>query len=205
MGTVLSRDKGERAVELARDSMRSYVVDGKRERPGCMKDVFYERTGVAARLNSTRGRRRVRGSGVSYRRGKHLSEAIVDAVIEASDSCEGTSEVSRCELDSVTITLCVLSSVEEVGEDAVERCEIGKHGAIVESGRDTGWMLPTVPVERGWTATELLDRTCRKSGIDRGCWRDDGSDTKVYLFEGQVFREKSPGGEVTEVELIASV
>ncbi|MDZ7688530.1 MAG: TIGR00296 family protein [Halobacteriales archaeon] len=205
MGTVLSRDKGERAVELARDSMRSYVVDGKRERPGCMKDVFYERVGAAVRLNSTRGRRRVRGSGVSYKRDKHLSQSIVDAVIEASDSCEGTSEVNRCELDSVTLTLCVLSSVEEVGEDAVDVCEVGKHGVIVESGRDTGWMLPTVPVERGWTATELLDRTCRKSGIDHGCWRDDSSKSTVYLFEGQVFREQKPGGEVKEVELVASV
>jgi uncharacterized protein (TIGR00296 family) len=205
MGTVLSRDKGERAVELARDSMRSYVADGKRERPGCMKDVFYERVGAAVRLDSTRGRRRVRGSGVSYKRDKHLSQAIVDASIEASESCEGTSEVSRCELGSVSVTLCVLSSVEEVGEEAAEKCEVGKHGAIVENGRDTGWMLPTVPVERGWTADELLDRTCRKSGIDHGCWRDETSDSTVYLFEGQVFREQNPDGRVNEVELVASV
>jgi hypothetical protein len=205
MGTVLSREKGERAVQLARDSMRSYVADGKRERPGCMKDVFYERVGAAVRLNSTRGRRRVRGSGVSYKRDKHLSQAIVDAVIEASDECEGTSEVNKCELGSVTVTLCVLSSVEEVGKDAAEKCEVGKHGAIVESGRSTGWMLPTVPVERGWTATELLDRTCCKSGIDQGCWRDSSSNSNVYLFEGQVFSERQPGGEVEEVELVASV
>ena len=205
MGTVLNREKGERAVELARDSMRSYVADGKRERPGCMKDVFYERVGAAVRLDSTRGRRRVRGSGVSYKRDKHLSQAIVDAVIEASDECEGTSEVSGCELDSVTITLCVLSSVKEVGEEAAEKCEIGKHGAIVESGRSTGWMLPTVPVEHGWTATELLDRTCRKSGIDHGCWRNASSESNVYLFKGQVFSERQPGGEVEEVELLASV
>jgi len=205
MGTVLSIDKGRRAVGLARDSMRSYVADGKRERPGCMTDVFYERVGAAVRLDSTRGRRRVRGSGVSYKRGKHLSQAIVDAVLEASDSCEGTSKISRSELDSVTVTLCVLSSVEEVSEDAADVCEIGKHGAIVENGRDTGWMLPTVPVERGWSATELLDRTCCKSGIDRGCWRDGSSDTKVYLFEGQVFQEQAPDGTVNEVELVASV
>lgn len=205
MGTVLSTEKGDRAVELARDSVRSYVADGKRERPGCMKDVFYERVGAAVRLDSTRGRRRVRGSGVSYKRDKHLSQAIVDASIEASESCEGTSEVSGCELGSVSVTLCVLSSVEEVGEDAAERCEIGRHGAIVENGRDTGWMLPTVPVERGWSAAELLDRTCRKSGIDHGCWRDGSSDSTVYLFEGQVFREQNPDGRVKEVELLASV
>jgi uncharacterized protein (TIGR00296 family) len=205
MGTVLSPEKGEKAVELARDSMRSYVADGKRERPGCMEDVFYERVGAAVRLDSTRGRRRVRGSGVAYRRDKHLSEAIVDAVIEASSECEGTSEVGRCELDSVAVTLCILSSVEEVGEDAADVLEVGEHGAIVENGRDTGWMLPTVPVERGWSAGEFLDRTCSKAGINEGCWRDDTSGSSVYLFEGQVFREQNPGGGVKELELVAGV
>jgi uncharacterized protein (TIGR00296 family) len=205
MGTVLNAEKGEKAVELARDSMRSYVADGKRERPGCMKDVFYERVGAAVRLDSTRGRRRVRGSGVSYKRDKHLSEAIVDAVIEASSECEGTSEVGRCELDSVSLTLCVLSSVEEVGAEAAEEFEVGNHGAIVESGRDTGWMLPTVAVERGWSADEFLDRTCSKAGISQGCWRDETSRSSVYLFEGQVFREKEPGGGVKELELVAGV
>jgi uncharacterized protein (TIGR00296 family) len=205
MGTVLNADKGERAVELARDSMRSYVADGKRERPGCMEDVFYERVGAAVRLDSTRGRRRVRGSGVSYKRDKHLSEAIVDAVIDASAECEGTSEVSRCELDSVAITLCVFTSVKEVGQEATREFEVGSHGAIVENGRNTGWMLPTVAVERGWSAPEFLDRTCSKAGIDEGCWRDESSASSVYLFEGQVFREQEPGGGVNELELVASV
>jgi uncharacterized protein (TIGR00296 family) len=205
MGTVLNAEKAEKAVELARDSMRSYVADGKRERPGCMEDVFYERIGAAVRLDSTRGRRRVRGSGVSYGNDEHLSEAIVDAVIDASSECEGTSEVSRCELDSVAITLCVFSSVKEVGDDAVQKFEVGNHGAIVESGRDTGWMLPTVAVERGWSSAEFLDRTCSKAGIDEGCWRDDTSASSVYLFEGQVFREQEPGGGVKELELVAGV
>jgi uncharacterized protein (TIGR00296 family) len=205
MGTVLNAEKGERAVELARDSMRSYVADGKRERPGCMTDVFYEHMGAAVRLDSTRGRRRVRGSGVSYGGDEHLSESIVDAAIGASDECEGTSEVSRCELGSVAVTLCVLSSVDEVGAGAPDFFEVGRHGAIVENGRDTGWMLPTVPVERGWGAEELLDRTCSKAGIDEGCWRDEDSRSSVYLFEGQVFREQEPCGVVKELELVASV
>ncbi|MFP4174889.1 MAG: AMMECR1 domain-containing protein, partial [Halobacteriales archaeon] len=129
----------------------------------------------------------------------------VDAVIDASSECEGTSEVSRCELSSVAVTLCILSSVEEVGADAADSLEIGSHGAIVESGRDTGWMLPTVPVERGWSADEFLDRTCSKAGIEEGCWRDDTSGSSVYLFEGQVFREQEPGGGVKELELVAGV
>lgn len=205
MGTVLNAEKGEKAVELARNSMRSYVADGKRERPGCMTDVFYERVGAAVRLESTRGMRRVRGSGVSYKREKQLSEAIVDAVIEASSSCEGTSELSRCELDSVSVTLCVFDEVEEVDGDAAEKLEVGRHGAIVENGRDSGWMLPTVPVERSWSPAQFLDRTCSKAGIDERCWDDETTGSTVYLFDGQVFEEQSPDGEVRELELVASV
>jgi len=199
LGTVLSKQKGERAVELARDSIRSYVEEGKRERPGCMKEVFYDRVGASVRLDSTRGRRRVRGSGVSYKRDKQLSEAIVDASIEASEECKGTSEVSSCELDSVAVTLCIMPSVEEVSDSPAEAVEVGRHGVVVEDGRNRGWMLPTVPVERDWSPTQLLDRTSCKAEIGNGGWRED--DVSVYAFEGQIFREREPGGGVEEVEL----
>jgi len=164
-----------------------------------MKEVFYDRVGASVRLDSTRGRRRVRGSGVSYKRDKQLSEAIVDASIEASEECKGTSEVSSCELDSVAVTLCIMPSVEEVSDSPAEAVEVGRHGVVVEDGRNRGWMLPTVPVERDWSPTQLLDRTSCKAEIGNGGWRE--GDVSVYAFEGQTFREREPGGGVEEVEL----
>lgn len=199
MGAVLSTKTGERAVELARNSVRSYVDEGKRERPGCMDEAFYNRVGASVRLDSTRGRRRVRGSGVSYKRDKHLSETIVDAAIEASEACKGTSEVSSCELDSVSVTLCIMPSVKDVTDSPAEAVEIGRHGVVVEDGHNRGWMLPTVPVERDWSAAQLLDRTSCKAELGETGWRKEG--VSVYAFEGQIFREREPSGDVEEVEL----
>ncbi len=180
--------------------MESYVANGKRERPGCMKDVFYDRLGASVKLRSTRGRERVRGSGVSYKRDKHLSEAIVDAVIEASSEKSGTDELSKCELDNVSVTLCVLDSIEHV-EQPSEELNLGRHGIIVEGKESSSWLMPTVPLERGWSVEEALDRTSCKARLDRGAWRN-GS-VEVYSFEAQIFQEEEPDGEVDEVELAA--
>ncbi|MDY6775257.1 MAG: TIGR00296 family protein [Halobacteria archaeon] len=200
--SVLSHEKGKAAIELARESMESYVINGQREHPGSMEDVFYERTGVLIKLSSTRGRGSVRGSAGSYHRDKHFSEAIIDAVIEASDSSSGTSEIEESELRSISITLCALDSIDEVADPETD-VEVGRHGLIVETSDESGWMLPTMPVEHGWSSAEFLDRVCCKAGscnngqMGRGSWKQDN--VSVYTFEGAVFRERSPGGDVEEV------
>lgn len=195
---VLGLDIGEEAINLARDSMESYVVNGKREYPGSMVDTFYNRIGAFVILNSTRGRRSVRGSAGSYLREKQFSEAIVDAAIEASSSSSGRSEIRKCELDAISVTLCAVHSVD-ILEGGHPDIEIGRHGLIVERGSDSGWMLPHMPVEYDWSETEFLDRTCCKAGLGRGAWMSD--DVVIHTFEGQIFREKEPNGEVEEIAL----
>lgn len=198
MADELGREDAQAAIELARTAIESYVNDGKRERPGCMEEVFYERTGVFVKLTSTRGPGRVRGSAGSFRREKQLSDAIVDAAIEAASGTTGRSEVERCELEALAVTLCLLDGIEELGRDADDELTVGRHGLIVEGGDGSAWMLPTMPVECDWSATEFLDRTCCKAGLSRGAWRDD--DVTVYGFEGVIYREDEPAGTATVVE-----
>lgn len=199
MSSELGVDEAFEAIELARMAVASYVREGKRERPGCMDEVFYERTGVFIRLTSTRGRGKVRGSAGSFRREKQLSEAIVDAAIEASSGTTGRSEIEACELDAITVTLGLIDGIEQLEGPPESAVELGCHGLIVEGDEGSGWMLPTVPVEHGWSATEYLDRTCCKAGFNRGAWRDD--DVTVYCFQGQIFEEDRPGGAIEEIEL----
>ncbi|XGI84013.1 TIGR00296 family protein [Halorutilales archaeon Cl-col2-1] len=202
--SFLSHEKGKAAIDLAREAMESYVLNGQREHPGSMEDVFYERTGVLIKLSSTRGRGSVRGSAGSYHRDKQFSEAIIDAVIEASEPSSGTSEIEESELGSIEITLCALDSIDEVDNPRAE-VEVGRHGLIVETSDESGWMLPTMPVEHGWSSAEFLDRVCCKAGscnngqMGRGSWKEDS--VNVYIFEGRVFRERNPGGGVEEVSL----
>jgi AMMECR1 domain-containing protein len=55
-------------------------------------------------------------------------------------------------------------------------------------------MYPTLPVEHGWSPGEYLDRICRKAGLPPEAWTDEAVD--VTLFDGVVFRERTPEGSV---------
>ena len=199
MGTVLPPERQKEAMKLARESMSSYVKSGRRNRPGCMEDEFYDRTGVLVKLQSVRGRNSVRGSAACYKRGKQMSDAIVDAVIEASGNSGGLSEVTEREVDSISITLCLLNELREIDDDHSRKIDIGRDGVIVEDDRDKGWILPTMPVEHDWTVPKFLDRACCKAGLSAGEWRKNHVTT--YAFNGQILRENEPAGKVDELDL----
>ncbi len=69
----------------------------------------------------------------------------------------------------------------------------------MERGLARGLLLPQVPVDEGWTSEEFLSHTCMKAGLMPDCWLDE--ETKIYTFEGIVFAETSPKGEVVERSL----
>jgi len=93
----------------------------------------------------------------------------------------------------------VLSEPEPLKVKPVDRpghLVIGRDGIIVERGLYRGLLLPQVPVEQGWGPEEYLEYGCLKAGISPDAWVDDL--TKVYTFQGQIFQETSPKGEVVE-------
>lgn len=191
----LTYDDGARAVELARESVESYVLNGQREQPGSMRDAFYARTGVFVRLESTRGRRSLRGCSGTYQSNDQLGHGIVDAAIQAASEDSCGSEVEPAELSNITVSVCVVSSFR-ASEDPVASIDLGTHGAAVANGSDTGWLYPTIPVENNWTVEEYLDRTCRKAKLPPRAWQND--DVTVTVFEGQIFEERDPEGGVVE-------
>ncbi|MFB6138121.1 MAG: TIGR00296 family protein [Halobacteriaceae archaeon] len=187
----LSYDDGARAVELARESVESYVVNGQREQPGSMRDAFYNRTGVLVRLVGAGGR--LRGCAGACESDDQLGRAIVEAAIGAASGDSCGSEVEPAELPSVSVSVFVVSDVV-LTDDPERDLEVGRHAAVVEGGDGDGWLYPTVPLENGWSPMEYLDRTCRTAGLPPTAWSDE--EVGVTLFDGQVFRERSPGGEI---------
>ena len=192
----LSYDDGARAVELAREAVESFVRHGQREQPGSMREAFYARTGAFVRLESTRGRGRLRGCAGAWETSDQLGHAIVEAAIKAvsGDSCG--SEVEPKELENLSVSVCIVSSTL-LTNDPLEDLEIGIHGVAVDGGNTHGWLYPTVPVENDWSGAEFLSRTCRKAKLSPTAWQDD--ETMVTLIEGQVFRERPDGGAVEEL------
>ncbi len=195
---TLSYEDGARTVELAREAVEAYVLNGQREQPGSMRDAFYARTGAFVRLRSTRGRRSLRGCAGGYQGDEQLGHAIVDAAIEAASDDSCGSEIRAAELDSITVSVCTVTDVVLTDRPA-EDLELGRHGVAVDAGGDRGWLYPTVPVENGWSAEEYLSRVCRTSKLAPEAWKHE--DTMVTLFEGDVFRERDPEGSVERLQV----
>ncbi|WP_277554801.1 TIGR00296 family protein [Halobaculum limi] len=192
----ISYEDGARAVELARESVEAFVLQGQREQPGSMRDAFYARTGAFVRLQSTRGRGRMRGCAGSYKGKDQLGHAIVDAAIKAASKDSGGSELEPKELDSVLISTCVVSNVT-LTNDPVEDLELGRHGVAIDRDGKHGWLYPTIPVENNWSKERFLSRVCRKAGLSPLAWQEE--ETMVTLIEGQVFREREDGGSIEQL------
>jgi hypothetical protein len=187
----LTYEDGARAVELAREAVEAYVLQGQREQPGSMRDAFYARTGALVRIRSTRGRGRLRGCAGAYRGSDQLGHAIVEAAIKAASGDSCGSEVEPAELSNVAISVCIVTGYTLTDDPATD-IELGTHGVAVDAGADHAWLYPTIPVENDWSAGEFLARACRKAKQSPFAWRDD-DDVVVTLFEGQVFRERGDG------------
>ncbi|WP_440990585.1 TIGR00296 family protein [Haloarchaeobius baliensis] len=195
-GVQLTYDDGARAVELAREAVEGFVVNGRREQPGSMIDAFYNRTGAFVRLESTRGRGSLRGCAGGYESNDQLGHVIVDAAIEAASEDSCGSEVTPTELSSLTVSVCCVCNVV-LTDDPVADMELGTHGVAIDTGSERGWLYPTVPVEHGWSEAEYLGRVCRKAGLPPMAWQQE--DVMVTLFEGQIFREREPEGSIEEL------
>jgi uncharacterized protein (TIGR00296 family) len=198
----LSFEDGARTVELARESVEAFVRNGQREQPGSMRDAFYNRTSAFVRLESTRGRGRLRGCAGAHESvrelgngNQQLGHAIVEAAIQAASDASCGSEVEAAELPNIEVSVCTVSNLV-LTDNPAEDIELGVHGVAIDGDGQHGWMYPTLPVENDWSVYEYLDRTCRKAGLPNGAWEDD--DVMVTLFEGQVFRETSDDEQPVE-------
>jgi len=102
----------------------------------------------------------------------------------------------------IIVEVTVLTPPERIEAKPVDlpkHVEIGRHGLMIKRGPYSGLLLPQVAVEFGFDAEEFLSQTCMKAGLPPDCWLIEG--TEVYRFEGQIFKEVEPRGDVREVDL----
>jgi AmmeMemoRadiSam system protein A len=92
-------------------------------------------------------------------------------------------EIPRLELE--------ISVVSEPAPIRPEEVEVGTHGIVVSRAASRGLLLPQVAVERNWSATQFIEETCRKAGLEPGAWRDP--ETKLYAFTAEIFSECDSG------------
>ncbi|WP_290900837.1 TIGR00296 family protein [Ferroglobus sp.] len=196
---LLSLEDGVRAVKLAREAIETYLKTGKKLNKR-LNGVFAEKRGVFTTLNKHRMLRGCIGFPYPIKR---LDEAIIESAIAAATEDPRFPPVELKEMDEIEVEVTILTPPEKVEvEDKTElpkKIEVGRHGLLIKRGFYSGLLLPQVAVEYNFDAEEFLTQTCLKAGLSPDCWLLE--DTEVYVFEGQIFAEKEPRGEVVEVDI----
>lgn len=90
--------------------------------------------------------------------------------------------LERGEYGELEFEISVMSPLEPIAPGDVV---VGRHGLLVRRGWNQGLLLPQVPGEWGWDRETFLDQTCRKAGLDKGCWREEGAE--LFGFTAEVF------------------
>lgn len=194
---MLTANEGKIAVQLARNTIETYFLTGKMMN-GSEKElppIFNEKRGVFVTLTENG---MLRGCiGHPYPEST-LMYAITDSAISAGFRDPRFPPLHIDEFDKVEVEVTVLTPPERITaapKDIPYRIEIGRHGLIVKKGYRQGLLLPQVAPENDMDEIDFLSHTCLKAGLEPDAWL---TGAEVYSFEGQIFSETEPNGEVIE-------
>ncbi len=196
---MLSMDEGRRAVALAREALTAYVERKVRIKLEGLPPAFTEKAGVFVTLHEDGELRGCIGYPEPV---MELGRAIVDSAINAGVNDPRFPRVMPNEIPKIEVEVTVLSPprpYEVRNRDLPGAVRIGEHGLIIRRGMWSGLLLPQVATEWEFDPTEFLCQTCLKAGLPPDSWIDE--ETEVLFFEGQVFSEVAPGGEVVERDI----
>ncbi len=198
---MLSKSEGEIAVRLARRAIIEYIRNGKTIQPLNLPPVFEEKRGVFVTLTKRKESKELRGCIGRPYPVLSLGDAIILSAINAANEDPRFYPVRSEEIDEIVIEVTILTVPKRIRakpSDIPEKIVIGRDGLIVSSSTASGLLLPQVAVEHGFDSTEFLCQTCIKAGFMPDAWIN-GAD--VFSFEGQIFEEIEPQGEVKEKDI----
>ena len=192
----LSDSDGVFLVKTARQAVTEFLSNGNRIKLEAeYGKKFSFNSGVFVTLNKPDGLRGCIGFPMPE---KKLSRAIIEGAIAAATEDPRFPPVTTKELDGITFEVTVLTPPVEIDvSDPVEylsKIKVGRDGLIIRHSFYSGLLLPQVPGEYGWNVEEFLQHTCHKAGLEKDFWKSGKA--KIEKFEGIVFKEETPNGEV---------
>ena len=191
----ISDDDGTILVKMARTVVTKYLTNNTKILDHDFKEKFSFNAGVFVTINDKSGLRGCIGFPFAM---KKLSDALTDAAISASTEDPRFPSITQNELNNLVFEVTVLSDAEEIStsspEEIIQEVKIGRDGLMIEKDSQSGLLLPQVPVEYNWDVVDFLNHTCHKAGLPNGSWKD--KDTKISKFQGIIFREILPNGEI---------
>ena len=197
----ISKSDGELLVKTARDIVKEYLSNNQKLK---LSEEFENRfsfnSGIFVTLNNSQGLRGCIGYPLPD---KKLSNALLGASISAAIDDPRFTQVKLEELDEITFEVTILTppTIIQV-ENNLEypsKIKVGRDGLIIKYEYNSGLLLPQVPTEYGWNEEEFLNYTCEKAGLPKDCWKT--KDVEIQKFEGIVFKETSPNGDVIQEQM----
>lgn len=189
---MLNLEEGAIAVKLARSAIEAHL-SGEIMGTGDLPAIFGEKRGVFVTLHKDHDLRGCIGYPEPV---MTLKDAILDSAMGAAVHDPRFPPVRSEEMKRITIEVTILTPpirIDAKPEDLPKCIEIGRHGLIVRKGLYQGLLLPQVAEEWGFDAEEFLSQTCVKAGLLPDTWL---TGAEVYAFEGQIFAEIEPNGDV---------
>jgi len=194
----LTLREGAILVTTAREAITNYIEKKVVIKPPSSNQHLERKSGVFVTLNMYKTHT-LRGCiGFPYP-DQPLIEATVKAAIYAATEDPRFEPVPIEEFkSSIVIELTALTPPQSlkaaVRKELPELIEIGRHGLIVEGMRSSGLLLPQVAVEWQWDGADFLTNCCLKAGLPPDSWLLN--EITVKVFEGEIFEETEPAGEV---------
>jgi len=181
---MLSQSQRKRLMQIARDSISTYLETGKKLAVSETDSLLLKEMGAFVTLNEHGQLRGCIGNIIGQ---QPLYLTVRDMAVEAALRDPRFSPVALNELKNIEIEISVLSPMEKV--DSADKVQLGKHGVLIKQGFRSGVFLPQVATETGWTKEEFLSNLCsHKAGLSADAWKD--KTTEIYIFSAEVFSEK---------------
>ena len=182
---MLSKAERKRLLEIARNSIETYLKTGNKLKVAETDPVLLKKMGAFVTLHSHGNLRGCIGNMVGS---EPIYLTVRDMAVEAAVGDPRFPAVKASELEDIEIEISALSPLERV--DSADKIQLGIHGVIVKKGFRSGVFLPQVATETGWSKEEFLSQLCaQKAGLSPDAWKDKS--TELYVFTAEVFSEKS--------------
>lgn len=115
-----------------------------------------------------------------------LEQTLKDAALAAAFSDPRFPPLELKELSEIDIEISLLSPPEKV--ISPYELELGRHGAILKNGFNTGLFLPQVATEQGWNLEQFMDHLCMKAGLSSSHWQT--GEYELFRFSAEILTEK---------------
>jgi uncharacterized protein (TIGR00296 family) len=192
---IFSDSDGVELVKMARKAVTEILKNNSKIIDTAFNSKFDFSSGVFVTLNKQDSLRGCIGFPLPV---KKLSEGLIDAAISAATQDTRFNPVTADELNKIIFEVTVLTSPVEIKVETpseyLTEVKIGRDGLIVENVYTSGLLLPQVPTEYDWNVEEFLEHTCQKAGLEKDAWKD--KETKILRFQGVIFKEESPNGNI---------